>query len=90
MGPMRKGTKMANSPLLVNPGKLIKKPRNLTQGPYQGYWSQGNSDLDDVTPLFSRLNAAWRDKFREKYYYKKNFEFQETLADLKPLVDRAE
>ena len=43
-----------------------------------------------VTPLFSRLNAAWRDKFREKYYYKKNFEFQETLADLKPLVDRAE
>ena len=70
--------------------KRIINTRNLTQGPYQGYWSQGNSDLDDVTPLFSRLNAAWRDKFREKYYYKKNFEFQETLADLKPLVDRAE
>ena len=37
------------------------------------------------------MNAAWRDKFREKYYNENNtFEFQQSLADLKHSVDRAE
>ena len=44
-----------------------------------------------VRPSLSRLNAAWRDKFREKYYNENNtFEFQQSLADLKHSVDRAE
>ena len=37
------------------------------------------------------MNAAWRDKFRDKYYNENNtFDFQQNLADLKHSVDRAE
>ena len=51
----------------------------------------GESFAKLVGPYFSRLNAAWRDKFREKYYNENNtFEFQQNLADLKHSVDRAE
>ena len=42
-----------------------------------------------VRPSFSRLNAAWRDKFRNKWYIKYSYKSKRWL-NLKPTVDQAE
>ena len=42
-----------------------------------------------VRPSLSRLNAAWRDKFRNKWYIKYSQKSKRWL-DLKPTVDQAE
>ena len=73
---------------LVNPMTFVKK--NNSTVPIYPPEEQVRKRVINTRNPFSRLNAAWRDKFRERWYKRNTFEFQEDLADLKPSVDRAE
>ena len=72
----------------VNPMTFVKRNNNTV--PIYPPEEQVRKRVINTRNPFSRLNAAWRDKFRKKWYKRNTFEFQEDLADLKPSVDRAE
>ena len=72
----------------VNPMTFVKK--NNSTVPIYRPEEQVRKRVINTRNPFSRLNAAWRDKFRKRWYKRNTFEFQEDLADLKPSVDRAE